>query len=378
MIPTTKDRKYQICTRCVMDTTDPDISFDEEGVCSHCKFRDKREKHFVFIGEEREQRLEKLVSEIKSAGRGKRYDCIIGVSGGIDSTFVAYIVKKVGLRPLAVHLDNGWDSELAVKNIEETLKRLQLDLYTHVIDWSEFKDIQLSFLRASTPDLEIPSDHAIVSLMRKMAIKVGVQYIISGVNIRTESHLPTAWSQGHLDWRYIKNVHKTFGSGKIETFPHMNLMTVIAYSARQKWVDILNYLDYNKETAKRTITQELCWKDYGWKHFESIYTRFYQGYILPQKFGFDKRKTHFSSLICSGEMTRAEALQMLNEEPYPRQMQEDDRAYVIKKFGLRTNEFEAIMNLPAKSYWDYPSYRRFYSSRFFELAKYIYRRYLRY
>lgn len=343
-----------------MDTTDPEITFDANGVCNHCRHYDESVRRHVFSGEEGKRAVTKLVERIKQDGIGKDYDCVIGVSGGVDSTYTAWWVKELGLRPLAVHLDNGWDSELAVSNIYYTLNTLNIDLHTHVIDWEEFKDLQLSFLKASTPDSEIPSDHAIAALMYETAVRIGVKYVIAGCNIRTESHLPTAWSQGHWDWKYIMNLQKRFGNTALKTYPYMNLLNYFRYRATIKWVNILNYLDYVKKDAMQVIEQKLGWKYYGGKHYESIYTRFYQGYILPQKFGYDKRRTHLSSLICSSEISREKALAELKEDTYPLDLQEADKDYVIKKFGLSAEEFEAIMNLPRRTYWDYPSAGQLY------------------
>lgn len=362
-------KPYQVCTRCVMDTSDSGIMFDENGVCNHCHDYDQALLMYVHSGETGRCELEKIISGIKREGVGKQYDCVIGVSGGVDSTYVAYKVKQFGLRPLAVHLDNGWDSELAVKNIELTLKRLNIDLYTHVLDWEEFKDLQLAFLKASTPDSEVPSDHAIFALVRQTAEKIGVRTIISGMNIRTESHLPAAWSQGHSDWTYISSIQRQFGSTSLKTYPHYSFLTFLRYRLSQRWVDILNYLDYVKSDAMSIIEHEIGWKYYGGKHYESIYTRFYQGYILPQKFGFDKRRTHLSSLICSGEITREAALEKLQEPVYPFAMQEQDREYVIKKLGLTDNQFDAIMNLPKKTYWDYPSSGWVYRSKIYKTIR---------
>jgi hypothetical protein len=255
-----------------------------------------------------------------------------------------------------VHLDNGWDSELAVKNIEETLKRLGIDLYTEVLDWEEFKDLQVSFLKASTPDSEIPSDHAINAILGRMAEKIGVKYIIIGTNVRTESHLPRAWSQGHSDWKYIRGLHQRFGTRPLKTFPHYDFFTFYRRMFTQKRVEILNYIGYNKSEALRVLQDELGWRYYGGKHYESIYTRFYQGFILPEKFGFDKRRSHLSSLICSGEITREKALEELTIPTYSPAMQEEDREYVAKKLGFSEEEFNAIMKAPKRSYWDYPSY----------------------
>jgi N-acetyl sugar amidotransferase len=373
MMPSTKAVRYQVCARCVMDTTDPDIVFDKNGICNHCHTYDQNIAQGLFCGDEGKRQLETIVQRIKAHGKNKEYDCIIGVSGGVDSSFVAYKVKELGLRPLAVHLDNGWDSELAVKNIENILNRLDIPLYTHVIDWEEFKDLQLSFLKASTPDSEIPSDHAIFALMIQLAKKNNVP-VISGMNLKTESHLPKAWSQGHIDWRYIKNVHKKFGKIKLRTFPHLHIWTFLFY-IKSMWIDILNYIDYNKGDAKRFLTDELCWRDYGWKHHESIYTRFYQGYILPKKYGYDKRRTHLSSLICSFEITRDNALEELKSEPYPIKMQNADGEYLLKKFNLTSKEFEDIMNQPHKSINDYPNYQFIINNFIYKQLRVIYKQY---
>lgn len=360
-----------------MDTTDPTITFDETGVCDHCRLYDHMVGLRIVSGEEGRRRLQEIVDTIKKEGGNKEYDCIIGVSGGVDSTYVAYMVKKLGLRPLAVHLDNGWDSEMAVKNIENVLRKLRIELYTHVIEWEEFRDLQLAFLRASTPDAEIPSDHAIIAVMHQMAEKYHVRYVIPGFNIRTESHLPREWSQGHFDWRYIKSIQERFGNVKLRTFPHMNFWTYQRYSMTQKWIYLLDYVDYVKKDAMKILEDELGWRYYGGKHYESIYTRFYQGYILPRKFGYDKRRTHFSSLICSGEMTREEAMEELKKETYPVELQKEDLEYVIKKFGLTEKDFDGIMNLPCRSYWDYPSYGKIYKSRLYKVIVSVYKFYNR-
>jgi N-acetyl sugar amidotransferase len=346
-----------------MDTSDPDITFDAAGVCHHCHAYDESVRTRVLT--DQPAKRDALVAEIKSAG--KQYDCIIGVSGGVDSTYVAYAARKLlGLRPLAVHLDNGWDSELAVKNIQHVLEKLGIELYTEVLDWDEFRDLQLAFLRASTPDSEIPSDHAIVSVLYRQARRLGVRYILSGCNVRTESHLPPAWSRGHSDWMYIQGLQKQFGTRQLKTFPHRNAFNLIWDTRTIHWIDILNYLDYKKADALRVLQDELGWQYYGGKHYESIYTRFYQGYILPKKFGFDKRRMHLSSLICSGEITREQALAELEKPPYPDDLQASDREYVIKKLGITESDFDSIMRSPPKRFTDYPSYE---NSRFVRVAR---------
>jgi N-acetyl sugar amidotransferase len=347
--------KYRECIRCVMDTSDPDIHFDEFGVCHHCRRYDTLLASRVSSRENQSAELQKIVSKIRQAGRGSEYDCLIGVSGGVDSTYVAYLVKSLGLRPLAIHLDNGWNSELAVKNIEELLNRLDIDLLTHVLDWVEFRALQISFLHASVPDGEIPSDHAIFALLWREAARRGIRYIISGMNFVTESISVPGWAYGHSDWRYIKDVHRRFGGAPLDSYPHFDLSYLIWLNIgrRIRTVSILNYVDYNKSQVMRLLEEQLGWKNYGGKHHESIYTRFYQGYILPRKFGIDKRRAHFSDQINAGQMTREVALEELEKPPYPEDLQNKDREYVLKKLGLTIDEFNMIMNKPPVTFRDY-------------------------
>lgn len=348
----------RLCTRCVMDTSDPEIRFDANGVCQYCHEHDERVRARVLNGPAARQRLEAVVETIKREGRGKPYDCLIGVSGGVDSSWVAVLTRRLGLRPLAVHLDNGWNSEIAVGNIHRLLRALDIDLYTHVIDWEEFRDLQVAFLRASTPDAEVPTDHAIGALVFGTAARRGIRTIIPGYNTRSETHLSPAWSRGHLDWRYIRSIHRRFGGRPLRTYPHMGLLKRSLWQRRCRAFDILDLVDYSPASARRELERDFGWQSYGAKHCESFYTRFYQGYILLRKFGFDKRKCHLSSLVCAGEIARDEALAKLQEPPYPLDQQERDRVYVAKKLALSESEFDAIMALPPRSFWDYPSYER--------------------
>jgi N-acetyl sugar amidotransferase len=340
-----------------MDTTDPDIVFDQHGVCHHCHRYDIELPKRVFHGEEGRNRLQKLVESIKSTGANREYDCIIGVSGGVDSTYVAYLTKQLGLRPLAVHFDNGWNSELAVSNIEKTLDTLGIDLYTYVMDWPSFKNLQMSFLKASTPDGEIPTDHAINALLFQEASKRGIKYIISGMNFATESMSVPAWSYGHSDWKYIRSVHKQFGTSSLKKYPHFTFLDLFRWNILQRIqvVSVLNYVDYHKEEAMRILQDELGWVYYGGKHYESVYTRFYQGYVLPKKFNIDKRKGHLSDLIRSGQITREEAIQKMDEPGYDDTLLRQDKTFVIKKFGVNDAEFESLLNLPPKTFRDYPN-----------------------
>lgn len=363
----------RVCTRCVMDTTDPDITFDADGVCSHCHAYDRAVATRVRTGADGQRLLDEHVARITRDGQGLQYDCVIGVSGGVDSTFVAYKVRQLGLRPLAVHLDNGWDSEIAVTNIASALRALSIDLHTLVIDWDEFRDIQLAFLRAGVPDCEIPSDHAIVASVHNAAAEHGVRHTIWGYNTRTETHLPKAWSQGHFDWRYIRTIHRRYGSGRIRTFPHLSTMSSLFDRFRASRLNLLDYVDYVKADAMAILQRELRWRGYGGKHHENVYTRWYQGWFLPTRFGFDKRKTHLSSLICSGQTTREEALRELMTPPYDEQLQRSDTDYVIKKLGLTADQFRAIMEAPKRSFWEFPSHARVRNGRAYAAARAVYR-----
>ena len=353
------DSSYQLCTETVMDTIgDPDIRFDEKGVCQYYYTYLDRLKKRVPEPKLAKEQLERIVAKIKKEGKGRPYDCIIGVSGGVDSTYTAWLVKQLGLRPLAVHLDNGWDSELAVKNIENILKKLNIDLYTEVLDWDMFKDLQLSFLKASTPDGEIPTDHAILAILYKVASQHGVKYIISGMNFRNEGFLPPSWARGYLDWKYIRSVHQRFGYKRLVGYPHLSVFRFLYYNVIKgiRSVSFLNYVPFDKVAAIDLIEKELGWRNYGGKHYESIYTRFYQSYILPRKFNIDKRKAHLTCLILSGSgISRDEALNALKQPTADLEMTEQDKVYVMKKLELTLAQFEEIMNTPIKSINDYPN-----------------------
>ena len=349
--------KYEMCRRCIMDTSDPDIEFDENGVCNHCREYGKLATRYVFTGKEAEQKLSEIVDRIKERGKNREYDCIMGLSGGTDSTYVAYLAKKLGLRPLAVHLDNGWDTEISIRNIENILKSIDLELYTYVIDWNEFRDLQLAYLKASVVDIEAITDHAIIATWYKIANDRGIKYILTGANVATEGVMPKKWLHYKNDLTNLKDIHNQFGTVKLQTFPTLGLRKQLYYQAIKniKSVSILNYVPYVKKDVKKLIAQELGWEDYGGKHYESVFTRFYQAYILPRKYNIDKRKAHLSSLICSSQFTREEALEEIRKDPYTEEELKKDKEYVLKKLGLAGEEFERIMSLPVKSNFDYKS-----------------------
>jgi N-acetyl sugar amidotransferase len=350
------NRPYQQCSMSVMDTiSDPHIAFDEKGICNYYYEYLQKEKDQVMFGREAEEKLAEIVQKIKSAGQGKKYDCITGVSGGVDSTYLCLMAKKLGLNPLIVHFDNGWNSELAVKNIENIISRLGFDLYTLVVDWSEFRDLQLAYLKASVVDIEALTDHAIIGTLYKLAAQNDIKYILSGYNIVTEGVLPSYWVWNKTDHTNIKDIHRKYGSVPLKTYP--------LFTAKQKRFDmqrkgievinLLNYVNYNKKKVKETIIEELGWRDYGGKHYESVFTRFYQGYILPVKFGIDKRKAHLSNLIFSRQMEKPEALAELSKPMYDPQQLKDDYEFVLKKLQLSEAEFDQLMLLPRKEHTDY-------------------------
>lgn len=354
---------YKQCSQCILDTNDdPEIFFDEKGICNHCHIYNDFLKNRIFLGEVGDDKLIALIKDIKESGRGKEYDCVLGISGGTDSTYVAWVAKQLGLRPLVVHLDNGWNSELSVKNIENVLNKLGFDLYTHVIDWEEFRDLQLSFLKASVVDIEMLTDHAIAAIIYKIAAKYNLKYILSGENISTEGLLPASWVHNKNDLMNIKSIHNKFGKKKLKTFPQLGFAKLFWYEKIKhiKYIPILNFIDYNKVNAKQFLTESLSWRDYGGKHYESIWTRFYQSYILPRKFHIDKRKSHYSTLICSGQMTKEQALEEMKRPIIDEQLLKTDKEFVIKKFGLTDIEFENIMKLPVKKHTDYESIMNVY------------------
>jgi len=370
-------RKYQICKRCVMDTTDPDIEFDENGVCNHCKNTQKKltERYFYLDKDIKKKMLDKLINQIKLKGKHKKFDCVIGLSGGVDSTFVAYKVMKLGLRPFAFHLDNNWNSKIAEKNIENISKKLRIKVHRYKVNWNEFKDLQMSFLKASVPDLEIPTDHALAALFFNTAANNKINYIINGDNITSESILPRTWSYGIMDWKYIKNIHKRFGKVKLNSYYNYTMFDYMKYRIFKniKTIPILNYINYNKEEAKEIIKKEIEWKDYGSKHHESIYTRFVQAHILPKKFNIDKRKAHLSSLICSGQITREEALKEMKKDICPPEKLKEDKQFVLNKLEISKKEFDKLMSLPPKCFLDYPSYIGSIPRPFLKLIGYIYK-----
>lgn len=345
--------KYQICKRCVMDTTDSEISFDSQGFCNHCTDYFVQAPKVLKHDKPGQLELKTLISKIKSEGKGKKYDCLIGLSGGVDSSYVAYKIKKLGLRPLAVHFDSGWNSELAVKNIENIVTKLDLDLYTYVCNWKEMQDLQLSYFKAGVINADIPMDHAFLAVLHQVARKNNIKYFISGHNFETEAILPRSWVYNAADSENLLDIQRKFGKLKLKKYPvesvYKSLYTRFVFGLKR--IHFLDYEKYDKGEAMKCIEQELGWKYYGGKHYESIFTRFYQGYYLDKRFGVDKRKAHLSTLVCSGQITRDDALEELKKPLYPSsELLRQDLEFIPKKLGISKEEFDKIILQPTNAH----------------------------
>lgn len=351
-------KNIRICTNCVMDTTDPDITFDENGLCSHCrKFHNIIKPSWDSCGK---IDLDEIINNIIIKKNDVKYDCIIGLSGGVDSSYLAYFLRTEypKLKILAVHIDAGWNSELAVHNIENIVKKLNIDLYTKVIDWEEMKDLQLSYFKSQLANQDVPQDHVFFSELYEIAVKNNIHYFLNGGNYATESILPSSWGYDAKDGKQLKAIHKIFGKRKLKTYRVLTFFKRYFYYPYIKKLNIirpLNYIYYNKEEAKKIIIEELDWKDYGGKHHESGFTKFFQAYWLPTKFGYDKRKAHLSSLILAGQLHRDEALEELKKPSYILEELSEDMEYIAKKLDIIVEEFHRIMKQPNKTYLDYPS-----------------------
>ena len=350
-----------------MDISDPEIQFNSEGYCNHCEDALERKETQWFPTIEGERKLKEIVDSIKQTEKNNEYDCIVGLSGGIDSSYMAYKIVELGLRPLVVHVDCGWNSEMAVKNVENIVKRLNLDLHTHVVDWQEMKDLQLAYFKASVANQDVPQDHAIFAALYSFAIRNNIRYVFNGSNFATESILPKAWGYNALDYKSLKAIHKRFGNRKLKRYPHVTFFRRYFYFTfvkRMKIVKLLNMIPYNKEEAMKIMKEDLDWQYYGGKHHESRFTKFFQAYYLPHKFGYDKRRAHLSSLIVSGQISREEALNEMKKEIYPNNSHIKDMEYVAKKLGVTMEEFNEIIALPNKTYRDYPNNEKLFKLGF--------------
>ena len=350
----------RICTKCVMDTTDPMITFNEHGVCDHCMTFARSTFPNWHPDQTGAAKLASSVERIRKLGEGKDFDCIIGMSGGIDSSYLTYVAKeKLGLRPLVFHVDAGWNSQIAVNNIEKLVDGLGLDLYTEVIDWEEMKDLQLAFFKSGVSHIDTPQDHAFFATMYKFALEHDVKYILTGSNLSTECvRNPVEWMYYQSDSVQLRDIHRKFGTRPLVNYPVTSILRhkiYLPYVKKIKVVKPLDFMPYIKQDAIKLLTERFGWQPYPQKHFESRFTRFYEGYWLPTKFGYDTRKVQFSSLILTGQMTREQALAKLAEPSYDEKLIHQDFEYVATKLGITVEELQGYLYAPNKSYRDYRS-----------------------
>jgi aminotransferase len=349
---------YRICTRCVMDTTDPQITFDAEGVCNHCRhFEQVTSKHW-HPGPEGAAMLEKIVASVREEGKGREYDSILGLSGGVDSSYLALKAHELGLRPLVVHVDAGWNSELAVSNIEKIVKHCGFELHTHVMDWDEMRDLQIAYLRAGVANQDVPQDHAFFANLYDYAIRNGIRTVLSGGNTATEAIFPDAWHGSAMDAINLRAIHRRYGSMPLRhyrTISFFQYYFVYPFVKRMRVLRPLNYMPYDKAAAIAEL-EKVGWRAYRGKHGESVFTKFFQTYYLPTKFGYDKRRPHLASLIVSGQLTRDAALRALEEPLIQEREREADIAYFCKKLGIERAEFEAALREPPRHYREFPNW----------------------
>ena len=354
--------KYQICNRCVMDTSDPEITFDENGVCNHCKKFD--EKILPYWKTFTKEWLDKKVEYIKKECYNASYDCIIGLSGGIDSSYLLhYMIKEYNLRVLVVHVDAGWNTKIAENNIEKLVKKLGIELHTIRINWEEMRDLSIAFLKSGVANCDVPQDMAFFAALYEYATRKNIQYVLTGSNFATESILPFAWGHSAMDSLQLKDIHRKFGKIPLITFPVITFFDYYIYYPyiyKMKVLRPLNNISYNKQIALELLQREYGWETYGNKHCESIWTKFFQEYFLPTKFGYDKRRPHFASMILAGDMTREEALERLKKPLYNEVDLKKDLQVILEKLQLTMEEWQEIMDAPIKSYKDYENNEKLY------------------
>ena len=358
-------REYQVCTRCVMDTTDTEIVFDAQGVCNHCIRFDTVVRAQWFPNEEGARRLEQMITRIKADGVGKPYDCILGLSGGVDSSYLAVKAKEWGLRPLVVHVDGGWNSELAVANIEKIVKYCSFDLHTHVVDWDEMRDLQLSYLRSGVANQDVPQDHAFFASLYHFATKHRIRTVLSGGNLATESIFPASWHGDAMDERNLRAIHKRFGREKLRTYSTIGFFSYFfwyPFVVGMRTARPLNFMPYDKASAIAYLESTIGWRAYPRKHGESLFTKFFQNHYLPLKFGYDKRRPHLASLIVSGQMSRDEAMRQLELPLYDPDELEQDIIFFCKKLQITRPEFDALMAAKIHHYSEFPNQDRMYQT----------------
>lgn len=365
------------CTNCILSVNDTKfITFDSQGVCNYCNYYYTSIKK-LGSSEDRKAWITNKIIEIKKKNKNRNFDCILGVSGGVDSTYLAYWCKENNLRPLIVHFDNGWNSELASKNIENICNILNFKLNTFVINWQEFKELQTAYIKAGVIDIEVLTDHAIYATLLMIAKKHHIKYILSGFNLSTEAIMPKDWVYNKLDWSNIKDIYGKFGNGTaLKTYPHVTFYQKLYnyWFLKTESIQVLNYINYIKKDAKQVIARELNWVDYGGKHYESVFTKFYQSYMLPVKFKVDKRKAHLATLICSGQISKEEAIKELESPPFDTALIEDEKAYVLKKLGIPTADFDRIMKETPRLHTDFKTENELWEKYFKLISFFKFRR----
>lgn len=347
-----------ICKRCVMDTTDSGIQFDENGICDHCRDFEEIVNPKWVNGKDNGESLKRVLNEIRKHGKGKEYDSILGLSGGVDSSYLLHkAIVEWKLRPLVFHVDGGWNSELAVHNIERLVTSLNLDLYTEVINWKEMRRFQLALFKSGVPHLDLPQDHAFVATLYNFAKENGIKYILNGGNISTECvQYPMEWFYYGTDMRHIKDIRMKFGADDMPSYPWSSVLRHKFYLKYIKGIQVIKPLDlieFNKSEAMELLKETYDWKPYPQKHFESRFTRFYEGFWLPERFGFDTRKVQLSSLILTGQITRNEALEILSKPALTKEEVSKDFNYVASKLDISIADLQELLKIPKKFYWDY-------------------------
>jgi len=358
-----KNNNYQMCTNCVMDTTDPEINFDENGVCNHCIEFDEVTSKRWFPNDEGLKKLEVIYEKMKKENANKDYDCILGLSGGVDSSYLAIKLYEAGMRPLVIHVDGGWNSELAVSNIENLVNYCGWDLHTIVIDWEEMRDLQLAYLKSGIANQDVPQDHAYFSSLYHFATKHNINYIISGGNIATESIFPKSWHWSAMDADNLHAIHNKFGKKKLKNYKTIGFYQLYFYYPfikKMKTIRPLNFMPYIKSDALQELKDKVGYKEYARKHGESIFTKFFQNYWLPMKLGYDKRKPHLSSLIVAGQLSRENALKELDRPLYEEKELKNDKEYIAKKLGVSDKEFDNILQVSPCNYSDFPNMAKKY------------------
>ncbi len=367
-----KEQPYQICNRCVMDTSDPDIIFDEKGNCNHCEDYITRISQQTYIAGESEKQWGFILNRIKEKGKNNPYDCIVGISGGVDSCYTAHLCKEHGLRPLLIHMDNGWNTEISVKNVKTMVEKLGFDYVSYVLDWQEFREIQLAFLKSSIVDLEMPTDIAIPASIYKTAIKHNIKFILPGGNYTAEGVLPLQMGyHTYKDMKLYKHIVKKYSSTRLKTVPTFSILKEFYYKFVKgiKKAYPLNYIPFDKDKAREFLIENYDWENYGGKHHESKITAFWQSYAMPVKYNMDYRRTTFASQICSNQITREDALEQLKTPSYDEAKIKEDKKYIAKKYGITEEELKEYLSRPPKTYVDFPNNK--------ELINFIYKTYNR-